>query len=114
MVDQALLKPYGSIMKLRLRKLLKRRPPRIRPPVPGLDAEFYLVANPDVRAAGLDPSHHYMEHGWKEGRDPSAGFSTSGYVASNPDVVASGRNPLLHFLNDGFAEGRSGFAKQQK
>ncbi|MDE3748605.1 Rossmann-fold NAD(P)-binding domain-containing protein [Methylobacterium radiotolerans] len=98
-----------DLPKFRLGRLRVSRP-RIRPPVPGFDATFYLVANPDVRAAGIDPLRHYMEHGWKEGRDPSAGFSTSGYLAADPDVAASGRNPLLHFLNDGFSEGRGGFA----
>lgn len=60
---------------------------------------------------GLDPIRHYLDQGWKEGRDPSAGFSTSGYLIANPDVAEAGHNPLLHFVNVGLAEGRAGFAK---
>ncbi|MDR3564482.1 MAG: phytanoyl-CoA dioxygenase family protein [Negativicutes bacterium] len=32
------------------------------------DANLYLVANPDVAAAGIDPAQHYLVHGKKEGR----------------------------------------------
>ena len=32
------------------------------------DAELYLEANPDVRAAGVDPIQHYLTHGYSEGR----------------------------------------------
>jgi predicted SAM-dependent methyltransferase len=32
------------------------------------DAQAYLIANPDVKAAGIDPFLHYLLYGWKEGR----------------------------------------------
>ncbi|ESS41290.1 Phytanoyl-CoA dioxygenase [Burkholderia cenocepacia KC-01] len=32
------------------------------------DPEQYLSANPDVRAAGVDPATHYLSHGWREMR----------------------------------------------
>ena len=32
------------------------------------DARAYLAANPDVERAGIDPLHHYLEHGLHEGR----------------------------------------------
>ncbi|MGU3560240.1 hypothetical protein [Methylobacterium radiotolerans] len=98
-------------MKLRLPKLIDKRPPLVQAPLPGFDPIYYLFWYPDVRAAGLDPLRHYLLAGWKEGRDPSAGFSTAGYLATNPDVAAMGCNPLLHFLNAGFSEGRSGYLK---
>lgn len=98
-------------MKLRLPKLFDKRPPLVQAPLPGFDPIYYLFWYPDVRAAGLDPLHHYLLAGWKEGRDPSAGFSTGGYLAANPDVAAMGYNPLLHFLNAGFPEGRGGYLK---
>ncbi|MBS0576104.1 MAG: glycosyltransferase [Proteobacteria bacterium] len=34
------------------------------------DAAFYLSEYPDVRAAGLDPQRHYLDHGRAEGRLP--------------------------------------------
>jgi glycosyltransferase involved in cell wall biosynthesis len=34
----------------------------------GFDAAAYLALNPDVAAHGADPVHHYMNHGWLEGR----------------------------------------------
>lgn len=32
------------------------------------DPRLYLLANPDVAAAGRDAVHHWKTHGWKEGR----------------------------------------------
>ena len=37
-------------------------------PARGFDAQRYLAANPDVRAAGVNPYEHYLIHGWCEGR----------------------------------------------
>jgi hypothetical protein len=35
---------------------------------PDFDSEAYLFHNPDVAAAGMDAAHHYLAHGWREGR----------------------------------------------
>jgi len=70
------------------------------------DAEFYLATYPDVAAALLDPLQHFVEQGWREGRDPNAFFSTKGYAEVNPDVVQAGMNPFHHYLVAGRAEGR--------
>ena len=35
---------------------------------PGFDAEWYLAANPDVAAVGIDPAVHYLGAGAREGR----------------------------------------------
>lgn len=32
------------------------------------DSDFYLRANPDVAASGVDPLQHYIDHGRREGR----------------------------------------------
>lgn len=32
------------------------------------DAQLYLLANPDVAAAGVDPAQHYLQHGIREKR----------------------------------------------
>ena len=72
----------------------------------GFDTDAYLSANPDVKAAGIDPYQHYMQYGWKEGRDPSASFDTERYLEQNQDANAQGLNPLQHYLDHGYAEGR--------
>ncbi|MBB3061887.1 hypothetical protein [Microbulbifer rhizosphaerae] len=35
------------------------------------DQDYYLKHNEDVGAAGVDPFGHYLNYGWREGRDPS-------------------------------------------
>jgi len=70
------------------------------------DSEWYLHAYPDVAEAGVDPLHHYMSVGWREGRDPGPEFATSSYLKANADVAAAGANPLLHFVEFGHQEGR--------
>jgi len=78
---------------------------------PMLEPDWYRSRYPDVAAAGLDPASHYLEHGWREGRDPGPSFSTAAYLEENPDVARAGINPLLHFLEYGYSEGRG--ASQQ-
>ena len=70
------------------------------------DAPYYLAANPDVRAAIVDSRAHYMDLGWREGRNPNPLFNTSGYLAAFADVRASGMNPLEHYRLYGWREGR--------
>lgn len=70
------------------------------------DTAFYLARNPDVAAAGVDPLQHYLNNGWKEGRDPNAYFSNTYYLNQNPDVAAAGLNPLAHYAASGWTEGR--------
>lgn len=78
------------------------------------DAEYYLLANPDVArlalAAGGDPDAvayaQYQSSGWREGRDPNAVFKVKDYLAANPDVQAAGLDPLLHYDAYGWREGR--------
>jgi glycosyltransferase involved in cell wall biosynthesis/tetratricopeptide (TPR) repeat protein len=70
------------------------------------DAQFYLTKYPDVRAAQLDALQHFVDFGWKEGRDPNASFSTGYYLKCNADVRNRGINPLLHYVVSGRAERR--------
>lgn len=70
------------------------------------DRDWYLSRYPDVAAAGIDPVLHYLESGWREGRDPSPGFSTASYLRANGDIARAGVNPLLHYLEYGYSEGR--------
>ena len=70
------------------------------------DPVYYLINNPDVRAADIDPLRHYIKYGWKEGRNPSDKFDTRFYLDSNPDVKQSRENPLVHYIKYGAKEGR--------
>jgi len=72
----------------------------------GFDREFYLSRNSDVAAAGIDPYQHYLEHGWREGRDPNAIFDVSFYLSTYSDIAAAGIDPLAHYLTYGWREGR--------
>jgi hypothetical protein len=40
------------------------------------DTAWYLAANPDVAAAGVDPLQHYIDYGAAEGRDPNPLFDS--------------------------------------
>ena len=74
------------------------------------DAEWYLKQNPDVAANKIDPVLHYLEQGWKEGREPSARFSGKVYLDSYEDVKEANINPLLHYETFGRKESRSNFS----
>lgn len=71
------------------------------------DEEWYLLNNPDVAAAKMDPCIHYLLHGAYERRNPSPLFDSSWYLDTYPDVSRSGLNPLVHYLRFGQFEGRS-------
>lgn len=70
------------------------------------DEAWYLVQNPDVAQAGVEPALHYLRHGGFEGRDPSPNFSSAFYLAAYPDVKTARINPLVHYLLNGEREGR--------
>lgn len=70
------------------------------------DAKWYLKQNPDVKAAKIDPVIHYLQYGWKEGRNPGASFDGNDYLNSNADVRQANLNPLLHYETNGKKEGR--------
>src|SRR6185312_14749156 len=71
------------------------------------DGAYYLAANPDVHAAGVDAMEHFLLQGWREGRAPNPQFDVDYYLRANQDVAAAGMNPALHFIHAGRAEGRS-------
>lgn len=75
---------------------------------PEFDASYYLSANPDVAKASLDALSHFIDFGWREGRNPSPLFKTSYYLSANTDVADQGINPFYHYLTEGRAEGRHG------
>jgi len=71
------------------------------------EAGYYLNANPDVAATGLDAALHYFLYGGSEKRDPGPYFSTNEYFRQYPDVAAAGVNPLAHYEWQGAKESRN-------
>ncbi|MBV8913517.1 MAG: hypothetical protein JOZ05_10820, partial [Acetobacteraceae bacterium] len=71
-----------------------------------LDPDYYLRANPDVAAAGMDPAEHYFAFGSKEGRRPNPYFDPDFYRRTYADVASAGTEPLAHYAATGAAEGR--------
>ena len=51
------------------------------------DSKYYLQENPDVAKAKVNPILHYLQFGWKEGRNPSPLFNTNDYISFRPDIV---------------------------
>lgn len=70
------------------------------------DKKWYLEHNPDVKKTGTDPIQHYLNYGWKEGRNPSKKFDGNMYLKVNSDVTNAKVNPLVHFELHGKKEGR--------
>lgn len=70
------------------------------------DFYYYLKEYKDVMYSDIDPLIHFIEYGWKEGRNPSSSFDTSFYLSNNPDVQRSAVNPLFHYIRHGKKEGR--------
>ncbi len=66
-------------------------------PLPEFDVAWYCRMRRDVVALGADPFEHYLEHGWREGQDPSPSFQGAfyarRYLPRGPRT-----NPLLHYL----------------
>lgn len=75
---------------------------------------WYLKRYPDVRKSGMDPVLHYMDYGWKEGRETGTVFSGNWYLKKHPDVKKAKVNPLIHYLRCGIKEGRKGIAVDLK
>ena len=71
---------------------------------PYFDVNFYLSANPDVAAAGVDPLTHYHETGWREGRAPNRQIDWNAYLAKHPHLRSAGICPLVEFVNSGAAQ----------
>jgi len=71
------------------------------------NTDYYLDHYPDVKKTGLDPILHFINFGWKEGKNPSDMFNTSYYLKNNEDVAIQNINPLVHYIQFGRLEGRS-------
>lgn len=73
------------------------------------DEKYYLKTYDDVKNSNIDPIKHFIEQGWKEGKNPSEFFNTSFYLETYNDVKNTQNNPLLHFIMYGKKEGRKPF-----
>lgn len=73
---------------------------------PLFDEGWYLQTYPDVSSAKVDAATHFVDTGWREGRDPGPDFATFAYLKANPDVARTGINPLVHYIEFGKFEGR--------
>jgi len=70
------------------------------------DEKYYLLHNPDVRRADINPLKHFMKYGWKEGRNPSESFNTNFYIENHPSVKSDNINPLVHYIRHHGKEGK--------
>ena len=70
------------------------------------DSDFYAATNPDLRG-DIDLFQHFMDRGWRQGRDPAHWFSIEHYLRAHPDVADSSENPFAHFLLTGCREARA-------
>jgi Glycosyltransferase WbsX len=62
------------------------------------DPSFYARENPDVAKSGMDLFAHFLNFGWKEGRNPSNSFSISNHLRQYPEIRTTGVNPFSHYV----------------
>ena len=70
------------------------------------DADYYLRRSEDIEAERTDPLKHYLEQGWRNGRNPNPYFHTLWYLETYPEVARSRSEPLLDYLQFGWRAGR--------
>lgn len=70
------------------------------------DPDYYMGKYPDID--GHDPVVHYLQHGWKENRQPSAEFDAFWYRKEYMEGIE--RNPIFHYMDIGLA---AGYARSQ-
>lgn len=71
-----------------------------------IDGPWYLSVFKDVASANVDPIEHYLEHGWKESRDPAPWFSVEWYQKTVLKPLNLGDiDPFEHFLTTGLESG---------
>jgi glycosyltransferase involved in cell wall biosynthesis len=70
------------------------------------DGHYYFSNYSDIEEQNTDPIKHYIEHGYKEGRNPSEYFDTQFYLNTYNDINEAGINPLWHYITYGQYEGR--------
>ncbi len=71
------------------------------------DEAYYKNQYPEYKKTDTTPLGHYLNTGWKEGKNPSPVFHSDDYLDQNPDVKKAGVNPLSHYVFHGIKECRS-------
>ena len=70
------------------------------------DYDYYINQYPEVTECDMDLLDHYIQVGYKEGKNPSDKFDTNYYLRMYGDVRQSNFNPLEHYALYGQKEGR--------
>lgn len=66
------------------------------------DTKYYLRIYPDVKKSKIDPLKHFLDTGWREGRNPSSIFNTKFYISEHLHSESdASTNPLVHYVNTG-------------
>lgn len=68
---------------------------------PFFDTNYYCNQCPEIREQGLNPIAHYLDYGWKEGKNPSAQFCNDAYLSAYSNTIPKSMSPLLHYLLKG-------------
>lgn len=71
------------------------------------DEKYYTISNPDIVYETGSLFVHYLNQGWRQGRNPNVSFRTLEYLLKNPHIISSGQHPLFHYL---FGDDSSGTA----
>jgi lipopolysaccharide biosynthesis protein len=69
------------------------------------DAKYYKSTYPDISQAGVDPLEHYLDYGFREGRDPSPHFHTKYYTRITRAEYGADVCPLAHYALVGKSRG---------
>ncbi len=69
------------------------------------DSQWYVHQYPDVDPSRIDPLSHYLDAGWREGRNPSQLFENDWYRKKYMAGVDG--NPLLHYIESGWQSGNN-------
>ncbi|MFH6781388.1 MULTISPECIES: glycosyltransferase family 4 protein [Methylobacterium] len=62
------------------------------------DTIYYLSTNPDVAQVGHDALDHFLEYGWREGRNPTSWFRSKYYLDKNESYLKNNINPFYEYL----------------
>lgn len=75
-------------------------------PHPLFDTQWYLLNNPDVAAAAVNPLEHYLQFGHAEGRTPNRLFSIKWYRDKTLDQRRDANTePLTSYVTTGMYQG---------
>ena len=65
------------------------------------DGDWYKKYYTDLWYADVDPLFHYVNHGWKEHRNPNVFFDSGWYKANYAADIRKDQDPLLFYIKEG-------------